>query len=96
MKNLTWIALLVFVSCINNKKQTKEFEYYIELDGKKIEVIKDEFDNIFLKQAISNDRFIYVPFQDKAEYEEPMDTILMYENKMKMYNEKMKQNDSLR
>jgi hypothetical protein len=98
MKKLTWISLLVFASCTNNKPKLNEPELmnYIELEGRFIKVVKDEYGNTFLKQAVSDNRFIYIPFDDQAEYEEPQDTILMYENKMKMYDDKMKQNDSLR
>jgi hypothetical protein len=69
---------------------------YIELEGRFIKVVEDEFGNTFLKQAVSDDRFIYIPFNDNAIHEEPQDTVLMYENKMKMYDDKMKLNDSLR
>jgi len=88
MKKLIWISLLFLVSCGRPKPQLNEPELmnYIELEGRAIKVVEDEYGNIFLKQAVSDDRFIYIPFIDKAEYEEPMDTILMYEAKMRAYD----------
>jgi hypothetical protein len=38
---------------------------------------------MFLKQAVSDDRFIYIPFTDVAEYENPGDTLRAYQAKIK-------------
>ena len=54
---------------------------YIELEGKPIKVVEDEYGNMFLKQPVSDDRFIYVPFVDQAEYQDPSDTLRAFEAK---------------
>lgn len=88
MKKFIWIPVLFLLSCGRPKPQLNEPELmnYIELEGRAIKVVEDEYGNTFLKQAVSDDRFIYIPFNDNAEYEEPQDTVLMYEAKMRAYD----------
>lgn len=58
---------------------------YIELEGKFIKVVEDAYGNMFLKQAVSDERFIYIPFTDVAEYENPGDTLHFYQTRIKKY-----------
>jgi len=64
MKHFIWISVLFFVSCSKPKPKLNEPELmkYIELEGRAIKVVEDEYGNMFLKQAVSDDRFIYIPF----------------------------------
>ena len=82
MKHLIWIAVLFIVSCSRPKPQLNEPEVmnYIELEGRAIKVVEDEYGNTFLKQAVSDDRFIYIPFSDNAEYESS-DSLVPYQAK---------------
>ncbi len=84
MKKLIWIPVLFLVSCSRPKPQLNEPELmnYIELEGRAIKVVEDEYGNMFLKQAVSDDRFIYIPFNDNAEYE-TSDSLHSYEAKIK-------------
>jgi len=70
------------LSCSTPKPQLNEPETmnYIELEGRSIKVVEDEYGNTFLKQAVSDDRFIYIPFTDVAEYESS-DSLRPYEAK---------------
>ena len=87
MKKLIWISVLFFLSCGKPKPQLNEPELmnYIELEGRAIKVVEDEYGNMFLKQAVSDDRFIYIPFTDVAEYENPGDTLHSFQAKSKSH-----------
>jgi len=84
MKHLIWMAGLFLLSCSRPKPQLNEPEVmnYIELEGRAIKVVEDEYGNTFLKQAVSDDRFIYIPFTDQAEYE-TSDSLEFYQAKKK-------------
>lgn len=85
MKKFIFISVLFLVSCGKPRHQLNEPEMmnYIELEGKFIKVVEDAYGNMFLKQAVSDDRFIYIPFTDVAEYENPGDTLHSYQAKIK-------------
>jgi len=85
MKHFIWISVLFILSCSRPKPQLSEPEMmdYIELEGRFIKVVEDAYGNMFLKQAVSDDRFIYIPFTDVAEYENPGDTLRAYQAKIK-------------
>ena len=85
MKKFIFISVLFLVSCGKPKPQLvgPVLVDYIELEGRAIQVIEDEYGNMFLKQAVSDDRFIYIPFTDVAEYENPGDTLRSYQAKIK-------------
>ena len=82
MKKLIWISVLFLVSCGKPKPQFNEPEMmnYIKIEDRFIKVVEDEYGNVFLKQAVSDDRFIYIPFIDVAEYESS-DSLHAYEAK---------------
>lgn len=76
MKKLIWISLLFFVSC--KAPQKNDDRVLITIDGNRVEMVADEYDNQYLKQYIHG-LPIYIPFP--FETEEVGDTLRSYEAK---------------
>lgn len=79
MRKLICILLIFIVSC--KAPQAVDDRVFIEIDGNKIEMVADEYDNQYLKQYVSDGRPIYVPFT--FETEEVGDTLHSYQTKIK-------------
>lgn len=79
MKRFICIALIFIVSC--KAPQGKDDRIFIEIDGKKIEMVADEYGNQYLKQSTYGVYDIYIPFP--FETEEIGDTLHSYQAKIK-------------
>lgn len=77
------IALVFFVSCKAPQLSDPQEMLYIEVEGKKIKIIEDEYGNQFMKQSVADGRFIYIPFTDVAETEDPNDSLHSFQAKIK-------------
>jgi hypothetical protein len=84
MARFICILLVLFVSCKAAPQLSDPQEMlYIEVEGKKIKIIEDEYGNQFMKQSVADGRFIYIPFKDVAETEDPSDSLHSYQVKTK-------------
>ena len=79
MKKLIWISLLFFVSC--KAPQKNDDRVFIMIDGDRVEMVADEYDNQYLKQFVADGRAIYIPFP--FETEDIADTLHSYQAKTK-------------
>jgi len=73
------VLLIFVVSC--KAPQSGDDRVFIEIDGNKIEMVADEYDNQYLKQYVSDGRPIYIPFT--FETEEVGDTLRSFQAKIK-------------
>ena len=84
MTRFICVFLVFFVSCKAAPQLSDPQDMlYIEVEGKKIRIIEDEYGNQFMKQNISDGKFIYIPFTDVAEVENPNDSLHAYQAKIK-------------
>lgn len=81
MKKLIWIPVLFLVSC--KAPQKNDDRVFITIDGDKVEMVADEFDNQYLKQYVADGRAIYIPFP--FETEDVGDTLHSYQAKIKQH-----------
>ena len=73
-------TLLIFiVSC--KAPQGDDVKVFIDIDGHKVELVADEYDNQYLKQFVADGRAIYIPFT--FETEEIGDTLHSFQAKIK-------------
>jgi len=79
MSRFICILLIFVVSC--KAPQSGDDRVFIEIDGNKIEMVADEYDNQYLKQYVTDGRPIYIPFT--FETEEVGDTLHSYQTKIK-------------
>jgi len=79
MSRFICILLIFVVSC--KAPQSGDDRVFIEIDGNKIEMVADEYDNQYLKQYVTDGRPIYIPFT--FETEEVGDTLHSYQAKIK-------------
>ena len=79
MSRFIFVLLIFVVSC--KAPQSGDDRVFIEIDGNKIEMVADEYDNQYLKQYVSDGRPIYIPFT--FETEEVGDTLHSYQTKIK-------------
>ena len=77
------VFLVFIVSCKAPQLSDPQDMLYIEVEGKKIKIIEDEYGNQFMKQSVADGRFIYIPFTDVAEVEDTSDSLHAYQAKIK-------------
>lgn len=72
MNKLTLLLMMVLPSCTNTHIQElkQEEATFLTIDGKKIELVSDEYDNYYLKQHLPHGVVIYVPYTFPVEEEE--------------------------
>jgi hypothetical protein len=83
MNKVMLLLIMVLISCTNTPIQEKGQESYKEqqhpqeelistlnIDGKEIELVSDEYDNYYLKQHLPHGVVIYVPYTFPVEEEE--------------------------
>lgn len=81
MNKIILLSLLFFVSCSdsfqvrNAVSEQDDTSSYILINGEYVELVSDEFENIYLKQKIDDEHFIYVPFPFETEEEENLQPI---------------------
>ncbi len=57
-------------SCSTEKEIYSEEKVYISIDGKKIELVSDEYGNQYLKQHLPLNAVMYIPYTFPVEEEE--------------------------
>jgi len=72
MKKLVLLLIIVLSSCTSTHIQEliQEETPFLTIDGNKIEIVSDEYDNYYLKQHLPQGGVIYVPYTFPVEEEE--------------------------
>lgn len=73
------IAVVLMLTSCNTEAQTPEEKVYINIDGKDVELVADEYGNQYLKQESSIGVHIYIPYP--GETNDGSDTLKFYNAK---------------
>ena len=77
ISNMNFIVCIFFMvlfllSCKHSSIPEETEKTYITINGDRIELVWDEYDNTYMKESISGEGYIYVPYP----YEIDKDTIV--------------------
>jgi hypothetical protein len=59
--------MLILTSCNTSKAQDDVGKVYINIDGKQIELVSDEYGVQYLKQYTAHEYYIYIPYPGETE-----------------------------
>ena len=85
------LLLVLIAGCTAKGQSEEEDKVYINIEGKQIEIVADEYGNQYLKQTTGNGYF-YIPFTFQSE-DPQTDSLKYYQaNEKEIRNNKHKRN----